>query len=403
MGNSKSVIIPQYGADFSSSINTPNDGFSKIKDNTSNSLITTNRSPNHFDSTAIWSVRSISGPKPSPRLGHAWVYSEEDDVAVIAYGFDNQKTPLNDFWKLYLSSNHWEPLNIVGGEIPFARAGCKAVLAGKNMIIFGGYAKNKHLDNLHFVNIETGQITYPRTTGDPPTACSGFVMSYINNQVIVFGGYNGSALNQLSILNLSNLEWKTVQTVHQRTAPGYCTLGSSAYVYGGGKVQGVISISYLNSPSEGEISPEMAKILPNGGSIIPPCDITAPNLVGIADRFLLLVGGDRKSPVPTEETTKYTPIYAFDLMTNRWCIFHVFPDAITTNFSDGFIDKNGEFLLPNSKESTIFYRKKEREVVAMLGQPQYSPPVMFVFACGESIAVLNHQDDMINALISFST
>ena len=392
MGTSTSVI-PTYGTDFSA-ITPPKDGFVKIDDkNVSSTTVNANRAPFHFDNMAIWSVRNFSGDIPCPRMGHASVYCPEEDSVYVAYGYDTSKRQLNDFLKLDLKTNHWENFEIVG-EKPCPRAGTKAVLVGRNIVFFGGYANKHHLDDLHVLNIDTHEIVFPKTTGEPPQPCSGFTMFAIDNQVILFGGYNGSPLNQLSILDLQSLEWKTVNTVHQRTAPGFCSFQDYGFVFGGSKVQGIIQIHPNN---EGE---DILSILPNGGPSIPPCDISQPSFVFCDNMYLLLFGGDRKTPCPNEEnSSKYTPIYIFNLSRNRWSIFHIIPDSVTVNFSDGYIDKNGEFLLPNSKDSSIFYRSYEREVVALLGYPHYSPPCLFVFSCGESFAIYNQQNDMLDMLV----
>ena len=57
--------------------------------------------------------------------------------------------------------------------------------------------------------------TQPIITGTAPSAREGMTMTYVTNQnaVYIFGGYgNNGALNDLWVLDLSSLSWKSTST-----------------------------------------------------------------------------------------------------------------------------------------------------------------------------------------------
>ena len=109
-----------------------------------------------------------------------------------------------------------------------------------------------------------------------------------------------------------------------------------------------------------------------------------------AGPVLILIGG--------RSNEKYSHVYAFHLERQYWMFFHIAPDGETVSTADGNVDDNGLFQLPRNVSTSLVYQENTRTIYGFLGQPLKDPPPIFMLSVGQSIAVINHQDDMLKML-----
>ncbi len=76
------------------------------------------------------------GDIPSPRDEHtALIY---DSSMVVFGGFELSGERVNEIYRYHFRENKWEKVLVMGGDVPTARAGHSAVMAGDSMFVFGG-------------------------------------------------------------------------------------------------------------------------------------------------------------------------------------------------------------------------------------------------------------------------
>lgn len=370
MGNDESVQlrVPQVQTGFS----TTNDSYHGISDYTPEASVS-HHYPNDYYS--IWSLREIAGNPPSQRLGHFTVYSSDEDVATIGYGTDGNDNYLSDFWILDLKKSEWR--RILAQE-QFPRTGSNAVLIDDSIWIYGGYSNQTYHADLHVLNYKTGEIHRPPTNGDLPPPLTGFSMGFVNNSILIFGGYNGNSNSKLYSLNVSTLTWSMIETSHVRIGSSFATHENSLYVIAGSSTPGML-----------QVTENLDVRTLEGLGRIPSSTIKHSSCVGF-DNYLLLVGGeDVKS-----DNNSYNAIYCFDINSHNWFLFNILPDSYTTNFCDGQVDDDGHFLLPKCKGSSIIYRETKKEIVLFFGKPFGSSPILYVIDVNNALCALHLHADM---------
>ena len=199
-----------------------------------NDLYTFDPDPKKF----IWLLANETGEAPSPRFGHtANLYNKK----MYIFGGWNGKTYFNDVVTFDLEKMAWNKLDTIGPS-PVARQGHASCVVGHNLIIQGGftfdeskykksygnygtYLKECYLNDIKLLDLKDNAWVQLRTNGAPPTARFGHTLSFVNNQLIIFGGWScnsGRRFNSISgnddnevyeetdyfySLNTSNLIW----------------------------------------------------------------------------------------------------------------------------------------------------------------------------------------------------
>ena len=111
----------------------------------------------------------------------------------------------------------WNKLETAGPS-PIARQGHASCVVGHNLIIQGGFSfneskykksldnygtflKNCYLNDIKLLDLKDNTWVQLRTNGQPPTARFGHTLSFVNNQLIIFGGWSchsGRRFNAIS-------------------------------------------------------------------------------------------------------------------------------------------------------------------------------------------------------------
>eukprot|EP01060_Flectonema_neradi_P035627 TRINITY_DN6604_c3_g1_i2.p1 TRINITY_DN6604_c3_g1~~TRINITY_DN6604_c3_g1_i2.p1 ORF type:complete len:434 (+),score=50.19 TRINITY_DN6604_c3_g1_i2:62-1363(+) len=104
--------------------------------------------------TYRWTSHTNSLVRPRERAAHSavfWrnkmiIFGGDQDSITVAY--------LHDLWELNLETYQWKELK-PSGDLPSGRLGHDCCMSGDNMYLFGGY-QGKALDDMHVLNLGTG-------------------------------------------------------------------------------------------------------------------------------------------------------------------------------------------------------------------------------------------------------
>ena len=331
--------------------------------------------------SGIWSSFIPDCISPPPRKDCFSIYSAQHNGVFIGYGIGEDNQFFNDCWFLSFENYTWTKIKLTNEVSP--RTGSRGIIYQNNLIIFGGFSKNIYYDDLHIINISTGQVTPLATTGPMPTPRCTPIVSFYNNKMYVWGGFNVNVWpTELYSLDLSTLQWTMYpQSITGRTSVPSVTVGSKVYIYGCSKSNALLIIDMANNIVITE------KIT---GS--PPIStLRSAQMVGF-QKYLFFIGGK------TAETDKYMLLYALDLERNWWFVFHVKPDGETTSFEDGLLSETGLFFMNRIIACAAAFDEKNRQIVTTLGAPFENPPSINVIKVGEALGVLHMRDDMLAQL-----
>jgi hypothetical protein len=117
----------------------------------------------------------------------------------------------------------------------------------------------------------------------------------------------------------------------------------------------------------------------------PPSDLSHASLVSVDD-FIFLMGG--------ESHLKFVHVFALDVDRQWWFALHVRPDGESLSAGDGFVNRQGLFMLPSEHSASIVYSPKCRQIVSVMGSKMADPPPVFLLSIGACLAVLHLRTDM---------
>ncbi len=83
---------------------------------------------------------------PSPRAGHASVYSTNDDAVYIFGGIGASGELLSDFWRFDVGNSVWNEVAPEGKQ-PSVRTNAQLVALASKLFMFGGFSSNGALDD----------------------------------------------------------------------------------------------------------------------------------------------------------------------------------------------------------------------------------------------------------------
>lgn len=331
---------------------------------------------------ADWSVLYNSEEAPQPRKYQCSCYSKEKDILFVAYGQSSKGDYLNDCWVLDFSTMKWTKL---ANELLSPRAGANCVIIDNTALIFGGEYQGNYYTDFHAVNLDSGELKQIETSGISPEARSGGVMGEWKRKIFIWGGFNVKILNDMFILNLENYEWSRVD-IHYlgRAAPAYCVIDNFIWIYGSTRNQGLIRL---------DMETKQLEAIDTSGKT-PPMDNQSAAIVNFGD-YLLYFGGKC-------EPDTYSLVYAYSISRSFWFSLHVRPDSDSLTVSDGVVNEDGQFLLPNEMGFSALYRERNRTVYSIFGSFCKDPLPIYLLYVGNALAFLNHQSDML-AIFSFSS
>jgi hypothetical protein len=237
--------------------------------------------------------------------------------------------------------------------------------------------------DFHIICLDDFSVEVPTFQTASPAGRVGHVMSTWKNLILIWGGYNGSWLSDLWILDINTMEWHEVPTfIKGRISAASAVHGDFLYIFGAAKADPLIRYHW---PSERF---ETVKTSGTG----PAAELSQSSMIAL-DQYLLLFGGKL-------EQTAHCCVYGYDIRRQRWFIFHTDPDGETTSLADGVVDRDGVFMFPRLWSASVVFKKATREIVLFLGQPFLEPPNLGIVAIGPALAVLHLQSDLLDVLYS---
>jgi hypothetical protein len=325
---------------------------------------------------ATWSMFLPDSITPRPRTSQWSIHLADEHRVLMGYGIDASEVLTDDVWSLDLAAMKWSRVPINLFTVP-PRNGTVAVHIGRMIYLFGGFSGRSYLADFHAIDMQTLEVQRPTFSGPSPPGRVGHVMAEHQDQILIWGGYNGEWLSDLWILDVQRMVWHEVKTtIRGRTSAAFAKHGNSLYIFGACKSEALLRFHW---PSE---RLEVVRAI----GLSPPPELSHASMIAV-DQFLLVFGGKVDRP-------KYCLMYGFDTRKHRWFIFHVRPDSVTTTATDGLIDKNGLFMVPRIWSASILYRKQAREVVLFLGEPFLEPPHVSIVSLGDALAFLHLQSDL---------
>eukprot|EP00755_Sulcionema_specki_P008198 Sspe_Gene.40278::Locus_19435_Transcript_1_1_Confidence_1.000_Length_1502::g.40278::m.40278 len=144
---------------------------------------------------------------------------------MVVFGGRVQYGRKNDVYMLDLSTYIWKHRQASGPEPP-QRAAHSAVRWRDNMLVFGGdtdpeSGENgpKYLADLWSFDLVDGIWTQLLPKGEPPSHRLGHACAVAADNMYLFGGFNGGALNDLYALSIESCVWRRIHyNMHVRPA-----------------------------------------------------------------------------------------------------------------------------------------------------------------------------------------
>lgn len=326
----------------------------------------------------IWSMKFQDAITPTPRIGQCSVYDPVKDSLVIAYGLSPDGKYLNDAWSLSLIDLKWTR---IAQTLLTPREYPSAVLIGRRMFIFGGAVENEFFADLHYLDLDTGEVRLIEARGDAPGPRTSPGLFASDKALYLWSGWNGRAHGSVYTLTAGDCIWRRYDKPHTGVpAPACCWHKGKYYVYGGatGTPMSVFD------PETGELEP-----MPCIGTE-PTQELAHAALVS-CDEYVMLIGG--------ESTVQYMHLFALDVKRKWWFAFHVRPDGETLMVSDGVVNKAGLFMLPREHSASIVYSPRERQLVSVMGSKMADPPPVFTISVGEALGALHLRNDMLDLFL----
>ena len=271
---------------------------------------------NGIGGTPTWTLLTTSGGPPTARYAHTAVYDAAGNNMIM---FDGNICPsscgsVNDVWVLSHANGSggtptWTLLTTSSGP-PTARYLHTAVYdaAGNNLIVFGGYSGFSNLNDVWVLSHANGSGGTPTwslltTSGGPPSARYAHTAVYdaAGNNMVVFGGYDGSFQNDVWVLSHANGSGGTPTWSLLTTSGGppaareyhtavYDTVSNSMIVFGGTNSSGSLNDAWVLSHANGiGGAPAWTQLSPTGGP--PTARFLHSAVYDTAGNNLIVFGG----------------------------------------------------------------------------------------------------------------
>ncbi|KAG2769665.1 Dynein alpha chain, flagellar outer arm [Phytophthora cactorum] len=181
-----------------------------------------------------WIAPKQNGEIPVKRSGHSFTLKSSDaETAVYMFGGCDHKSPpgpTNELYRLDVTNGYtWSKLTSSQSddEVPAPRWRHSAILFEKNIIIFGGFAAEKRMNDLWIFNTElkVWEQKYAQSFWEGLPQCRGaHSATLVGEKMYVFGGYGGNGFgrtdfNDLHALDLHSFKWQEIQSDGEKPEP----------------------------------------------------------------------------------------------------------------------------------------------------------------------------------------
>ena len=145
-----------------------------------------------------WVNLTPAGAKPVPRCLHTASYDAMRRRMMLYAG--QSSGALNDFWAFDLTSNTWMELAFT--PRPPGRFFSSSVVAGDQLLIFGGSSGSQSLNDTWAFDLEQNRWSEVSAAGTPPEKRNGHTAVYLPAQraMMIFGGTGASLYNDVWVL-----------------------------------------------------------------------------------------------------------------------------------------------------------------------------------------------------------
>ena len=160
--------------------------------------------------TCIQSDTSIHEHGPCRRRSHKAILWMDQ---MVIFGGRTQHGRKNDVHFFDLKTHTWLRKAPLQELLPVERAAHSACSWNDNLMIFGGDRGDtafQYLSDFWFYNCETNTWAYQNNTGTTPSGRLGHACSVRGEEMYLFGGFNGHALNDLYSCNLETTCWRRI-------------------------------------------------------------------------------------------------------------------------------------------------------------------------------------------------
>ena len=181
-----------------------------------------------------WKPRTAlttSTTRPSSRASHSSILY--DGQMVVYGGHGGSGNWKDDVWVLDLTSYAWTEKTTFG-TAPTERSAHSSILYDKEMVVFGGYcgSANTWKNDVWVLNLTSYAWTERATSGTGPSPRSGQPSILYDGQMVIFGGYDGNAhFNDVFMLNLTSWGWRSLETTGTKPPTQSFADGWSAILY----------------------------------------------------------------------------------------------------------------------------------------------------------------------------
>lgn len=328
--------------------------------------------------SGIWSMWAAYSSTPSPRSQHFTAVSYETGCVYIGYGLSKKGTFLDDVWEFKIKDKVWKQIELSGHKFS-GRAGASACMMGQYIVIFGGHDQSRYFNDLHTIDIKTGDVIVTPTR-NMPSPRKNVVMGMWDGKLFIFGGTNKKiCYSDYNVMSFSTMSFRTIQTEFfpRKKAP-FCQQGDKLMTFPANQKKDFILVL--------DMSNEQVQLVQTKGA--PPSNKIVNASVILAGDYLFYIGGDYKLPY----------VYCMYLKKLFWFVFYTANDGITISRDDGVITTEGIFVLPKVYSCSTYFIEQERSVGMFLGFPQINPVPIYNLSIGEAIAVCNLREDMLLAM-----
>lgn len=168
-----------------------------------------------------WQLVKVSGKAPTRAYHSATLYRHELWIFGGVYPRPDPQPDgcSNDIHIFSPVMESWYS-PIVKGEKPIPRSGHSATLINDQMVVFGGWDAPISYSDLHILDMSIVEWTEPKVTGVPPKPRSWHASCALSGQrIMIHGGYDGNlALDDTHIFSMDKLCWTQVKVENKPLA-----------------------------------------------------------------------------------------------------------------------------------------------------------------------------------------